>query len=60
MRVWIENYKDCMCAYVCLFKHDLPGFCAVHSSFSLGTARLENYAGDVGYTEGVPSGGASK
>lgn len=60
MRVWIENYIGCTCSYVCLFKHDLPGFCATHGNYSEGTTILGDYRGEMGYTQGVVDGVPTK
>jgi hypothetical protein len=56
MNVWIENYDGCECAWICLYKQDLPGFCTTHGTRSLGTSKLFNYSGEVGYTEGGKDG----
>lgn len=52
MNVWIENYDGCACAWICARKCDLPGSCSAHGTFALGSDKLTNYAGDVGYFAG--------
>ncbi len=52
MNVWVENYDGCTCAWICARKHDLPGSCSTHGTFALGTDKLTNHTGEVGYIAG--------